>query len=157
MRRFSQEELRGLFGKRGVDLYEKIRGRDDSPIEETYEVKSIGEQETFEQDTRDVQFLFERLRAICQGVNGRLAAEGFTHFRTVVLTVRFADFETKSRSHTLPSPTGDPRVLEEEAGKLFMPFLDERENPHGKLIRLIGVRIEKLERFGIQPHASLIV
>jgi DNA polymerase IV (DinB-like DNA polymerase) len=156
MRRFSQEELRAMFGKRGVDLYEKAHGRDGSLIEETYEAKSIGEQETFEQDTRDMSVLVERLRAICQDVIGRLAAEGFTHFRTVVLTVRFADFETKSRSHTLPSPTGQLRVLEAEATKLFLPFLDERENPHAKLIRLIGIRIEKLERFGVHAQAPLI-
>jgi len=145
-----------MFGKRGMDLYEKVHGRDESPIEETYEAKSIGEQETFEHDTRDVQFLSERLRALCQDVINRLTAEGFTHFRTVVLTVRFADFETKSRSHTLPSPAGHLRVLEAEATKLFLPFLDERENPHGKLIRLIGVRIEKLERFGVHAQAPLI-
>jgi nucleotidyltransferase/DNA polymerase involved in DNA repair len=87
---------------------------------------------------------------------GRLAAEGLTHFRTVVLTVRFADFETKSRSHTLSFPMSDPIVLEEEARKLFLPFLDERENPQGKLIRLLGVRVEKLERFGIHAQAPLI-
>ena len=28
--------------------------------------------------------------------------------------------------------------------KLLIPFLDRRENPKGKLIRLIGVRVEKL-------------
>jgi len=86
----------------------------------------------------------------------RVAAEGFTHFHRAVLTVRFADFETHSRSHTLASPTGDPHVLEGEAMKLFVPFLDERENPHGKLIRLIGVRVEKLERFGVHAQAPLI-
>jgi hypothetical protein len=32
-----------------VDFYEKIHGRDETPLEENYEVKSIGEQETFEQ------------------------------------------------------------------------------------------------------------
>jgi len=47
-------------------------------------------------------------------------------------------------------------VLEEEARKLFLPFLDERENPQGKLIRLLGVRVEKLERFGIHAQAPLI-
>ncbi len=87
---------------------------------------------------------------------GRLAAEGFTHFRRVVLTVRFADFETKSRGHTLPSPTGDPLILEEEASRLIELFLDEQENPHGKLIRLVGVRIEKLERFGVHTRPALI-
>lgn len=156
MRGLSREALHGMFGKRGLDLHEKIRGRDESPIEENYETKSIGEQETFQQDTRNSQFLIERLRAICQDVMRRVAAEGFRHFRRVVLTVRFADFETHSRSHTFPSPAADPRILEEEATKLFVPFLDERENPHGKLIRLIGVRVEKLERFGVHAQAPLI-
>jgi DNA polymerase IV (DinB-like DNA polymerase) len=156
MRRFSREELRGMFGKRGLDFHEKIHGRDESPLTENYEAKSIGEQETFEQDTRDSQFLLERLKALCQDVTRRVAAEGFTHFRRVVITVRFADFETHSRSHTFPSPVGDPQVLEAQATALFAPFLNERDNPHGKLLRLIGVRVEKLERFGVHVQAPLV-
>jgi DNA polymerase IV (DinB-like DNA polymerase) len=156
MRRFSLEEFHAMFGKRGLDFYEKIHGRDETPMEENHEVKSIGEQETFEQDSGDSQFLVERLKALCQHVTRRVAAEGFTHFHRVVLTVRFADFETHSRSHTLTSPIRDPKVLEEEATKLFVPFLDERENPNEKLIRLLGVRVEKLERFGVHVQAPLI-
>ena len=156
MRRFSQEELRAMFGKRGMDLYEKIRGRDESPIEETHEVKSIGEQETFEQDTGNSSFLVERLRALCRDVMRRLTTEGFTHFHRVVLTVRFADFETKSRSHTLPVPMNSLNVLQGEAMNLLLPFLDDRENPQGKLIRLIGVRVEKLEQFGVHSQTPLI-
>ncbi|HXH85732.1 MAG TPA: DNA polymerase IV, partial [Nitrospira sp.] len=156
MRRFSQEELRAMFGKRGLDLYEKIHGRDESPIEETHEVKSIGEQETFEQDTRNSHVLAERLTILCQDVMGRVTAEGFTHFHRVVITVRFADFETKSRSHTFPLPINSLNVLQLEAMKLLLPFLDDRENPHGKLIRLIGVRVERLERFGVHAQAPLI-
>jgi DNA polymerase IV (DinB-like DNA polymerase) len=156
MRRFSREELHKAFGKRGSDFYEKIHGRDESPIEEHYETKSVGEQETFEEDSRDPQFLVARLRALCQDVMRRVAAEGFTHFLRVVLTVRFADFETHSRSHTFPSPVGDLHVLEAQATALFAPFLDERDNPHGKLLRLIGVRVEKLERFGVHVQAPLV-
>ena len=156
MRRFPQEELHAMFGKRGMDLYEKIRGRDESPIEETHEVKSIGEQETFEQDTGDSSFLVQRLRALCQDVMRRVTTEGFTHFHRVVLTVRFADFETKSRSHTLPVPMNSLNVLQGEAMNLLLPFLDDRENPQRKLIRLIGVRVEKLEQFGVHHQAPLI-
>ncbi|HSN05056.1 MAG TPA: DNA polymerase IV [Nitrospira sp.] len=156
MRSFSQQELRGMFGKRGGDLYEKVRGRDESPVEETYEAKSVGEQETFEQDTGDSSFLTERLMAMSEDVMRRAIAEGFTHFRTVVLTVRFADFETKSRSHTLSVPTNSLTVLQREAMNLLAPFLDDRENPLSKLIRLIGVRVEKLEQFGVHPQALLI-
>jgi DNA polymerase IV (DinB-like DNA polymerase) len=129
IRSFSQEELRGMFGKRGVDLYEKVRGKDESPIEETHEVKSIGEQETFEQNSRDPNFLAERLKVLCRDVVGRVTVEGFTHFHRVVVTVRFEDLETKSRSHTLPVPMNSLDVLQLEAMKLLVPFLDDRENP----------------------------
>jgi nucleotidyltransferase/DNA polymerase involved in DNA repair len=61
-----------------------------------------------------------------------------------VLTVRFADFETHTRSHTLAGPVSSRRVLRFVAMRLFMPFLDRRENPRRKLIRLLGVRLEKL-------------
>lgn len=142
LKRFSHEELHAMWGKRGLDLYGKIRGRDESPISEEDEVKSIGEQETFDQDTRDAQFLSKRLTAMCQNVINRLVAEGFQQFRTVVLTVRFADFETKSRAHTLHAPASDVQTLQVEAMKLLRPFLDGRENPKRKLVRLIGVRVE---------------
>jgi nucleotidyltransferase/DNA polymerase involved in DNA repair len=93
-----------------------------------------------------VGFLFERLWAMGRGVLESLQQEGFQTFRTVVITVRFADFETHTRSHTLPRPANSLRVLQFEAMKLFMPFLDRRENPHRKMIRLLGVRLEKLGR-----------
>lgn len=155
-RALSQEALRGMFGKRGVDLYHKARGLDESPVEEMHEVKSVGEQETFEQDTADSSLLVERLNAMCEDVLHKVTAEGFTHVRRVVLTVRFADFETKSRSHTLSVPTNSLMVLQREARNLLMPFLDDREHSERKLIRLIGVRVEKLEQFGVHPQAPLI-
>jgi nucleotidyltransferase/DNA polymerase involved in DNA repair len=127
-----------------VELYEKVRGRDESPIQEAYEVKSVGEQETFAEDTRDSNVIVDHLRRMCEDVARRLLGSGFQTFRTVVVTGRFADFETKSRSHTLAHPTGSRKDLEVEAIKLFLPFLDRRDNPGRKLIRMIGVRVEKL-------------
>jgi len=56
----------------------------------------------------------------------------------------FSDFETKTRSHTLPKPQRTAKALQVEAFRLILPFLDKRENPKRKLIRLVGVRIEKL-------------
>ena len=138
-------QLTELLGKRGADLYERIRGRDESPVEEYSEPKSIGEQETFETDTLESQVLLRQLEVLGQDVIDRLRGEGFRSFRTVVLTVRFADFETKSRAHTLAVPAGDVTTLHREGLKLLMPFLDRRENPHRKLIRLLGLRVEKLQ------------
>jgi len=144
LKKFSPAELQEMFGKWGLDLYERIRGRQETPLVAAYEPKSVGEQETFARDTLDLQFIFPRLWLMCQEVWRRLQAEGFTSYRTVVVTVRFADFDTKSRAHTLPAPASSLRTLRFEAMKLLMPFMDQRENPKRKLIRLIGVRVEKL-------------
>ncbi|MBK9308538.1 MAG: DNA polymerase IV [Nitrospira sp.] len=144
LRDASLQQLTHLLGKRGAVFYDKARGYDDSPVEEYSEPQSIGEQETFESDTLDSHTLFTQLDSLARGAMDRLTLEGFKAFRTVVLTVRFADFETKSRAHTLATATGDPGVLQREGLKLLMPFLDRRENPHRKRIRLLGVRLEKL-------------
>ena len=144
LKRFSRYELIGMLGSWGAELYDRIRGIDDSPITEEYEVKSIGEQETFEKDTRDAQFVMERLKVMCRRVIERLKNSDFTRFRTISITVRFADFETKTRAHTLEKPVGDEKSLEFEATRLLLPFFDKRENATHKQLRLIGVRIEKL-------------
>lgn len=144
LKKFSRKELREMLGKWGEDLYEKVRGRDESPLVEEYEVKSIGEQETFLKDTGDANFILERFKTLCESVFGRFQKSEFKTFRTITVTVRFADFETKSRSHTLPKPTKDKKVLELEGLKLLLPFLDRRKNPKRKLIRLVGLRVEKL-------------
>ena len=144
LKRFTPEELHDRFGKWGLELYERIRGRHESPLVTEWEPKSVGEQETFATDTRDLDFIFQHLWKLCRGVWQRFHAEGFQTFRTVVVTVRFADFATFSRSYTLGEPAASLRTLTFEAMKLLMPFLDRRENPKHKLIRLIGVRMEKL-------------
>ena len=145
LKRFSQQALQEMFGKRGLEFYDEVRGRDESPIQESWKPKSIGEEETFDRDTRDATFIGGRLKELCQEVIRRLTAEGFSAFRTVVVKVRFADFETHTRAHTLASATSSLATLEFEALKLLMPFLDSRENPRRKPIRLIGIRLEKLQ------------
>jgi DNA polymerase IV (archaeal DinB-like DNA polymerase) len=146
VKRFTPEELARLLGKWGLALYEKARGRGSAVLKTSREPKSIGEQETFFEDTMDLELLFTRVWAMCQGILKGLREEGFQTFRTVVVTVRFGDFETHTRSHTLTSPASSLRIVQVEAMKLLLPFLDRRENPHRKLIRLLGVRLEKLGR-----------
>jgi hypothetical protein len=39
----------------------------------------------------------------------------------------------------------DGSVVRRELFKLVLPFLDRRENPRRQRIRLLGVRVEKLQ------------
>ena len=145
LRQLSRHELEERLGKRGLGVYEKARGRDEAPVETAFQTKSISEQETFARDSLDPGFICECLKLMCANLLARLAAEDLKTFRTVTVTVRFADFKTRCRSHTLSEEAGSGPILEFEALKLLMPFLDSRENPEKKLIRLIGVRLEKLQ------------
>ncbi len=144
LRKITRKALQEALGKRGSELYEKVRARNETPIVEEYEVKSIGEQKTFLEDTDDRDFVAEQLRELCRDVFTRFRESGFSGFQTVAITVRFADFETKTRCHTVREPRATNELLESEALKLLPPFLDARENPHNKKIRLVGVRVEKL-------------
>lgn len=144
LKQFSREELTEWLGKRGDDLYDKARGLDDAPIAEEYVPKSIGEEETFLKDSRDPSFISERMTLLTETVLERLAESGFKNFRTIVVKIRFSDFETKTRSYTMKQPIAAMKVFQFEVLRLLLPFFDKRENPKKKAIRLIGVRVEKL-------------
>ena len=147
-------ELRGVepvrltewFGKWGGDLGQKARGISEDAVSNEWERKSVGEQETFEEDTLDAGFVLERACLLAGEVYRRFVAEGFQAFRTVAVTVRFAGFVTRSRAHTGDTPLRSEEELQGEVRRLLEPFFDARQNPKGKKIRLIGVRVEKLLR-----------
>jgi DNA polymerase IV (DinB-like DNA polymerase) len=147
LRSVPEARLIEFFGKWGAGMHERSKGIDESAVVAEYETKSIGEQETFERDTLEAGFLMERLRAMAASVAAGVARGRFS-FRTVEITVRFADFETTTRAHTISKPAHDKKTIEIEATQLFLPFLDRRENPRRKLIRLLGVRVSKLSTSG---------
>jgi len=143
LKNISREKLIEKFGKWGAGMFERSRGIDTREVEEDREIKSIGEQETFEKDTLDSVILIEKLKEICSRVQKRVEKNGLL-FKTVTIIVRFENFETKTRSHTVKTKTNSLRDLEGESLQMFLPFLDSRENPNRKKIRLLGVRVEKL-------------
>jgi len=142
--KISKADLFKIFGKWGGGLYNKARGVTKSPIVTEYEIKSIGEQKTFAEDSSDQGYIIEKMKKLCKTVFRRLKNNLFSKFRTITITVRFSGFETINRSHTLALATGDYNEMEFEAIKLLLPFFDKRNNPGRKKIRLIGVRLEKL-------------
>jgi DNA polymerase IV (DinB-like DNA polymerase) len=146
LRAVSQGALAEWFGKAGIGMHERAHGLSDSPVSNEWERKSVGEQETFERDTIEASYVLARARALAAGVFERLRVDGFRGCRTVTVTVRFENFVTLNRSRTTEAPIVAPDALETLAHHLLLPFLDERENPKGRKIRLIGVRAEKLLR-----------
>lgn len=145
LKKLTKIQLIELFGKWGGEMYYKARGIDDLPLVENWEAKSIGEQVTFERDTLDFVYIGEAFENLCKSVYKRFVDSNFSVFRTIGITVRFSDFETKTTAKTLKQPTGNEKEFSVEALKLLLPYIDRRKNPRQKLIRLIGVKIEKLQ------------
>jgi len=138
------EEVVDMFGKWGFGLYERLRAIDDRPLAAEEARKSIGRHHTFDADTLSMEEVFAVLREQGSKIIHDMKRKGFTGFRTVVVTVRFADFDTKTRSLTVAQPLAGERELDTKAVKLALPFFDSRENKERRAIRLIGLRVEKL-------------
>ncbi len=148
LRAVSESTLAQWFGKAGPRLFEKARGIDNSELSSEWTRKSLGEQETFDADTRDRAAVVARLDLMAERIFARLREKEFAGFRTVTVTIRFGDFQTRNRSRTLKEAIGvkDDGLarLTAQALALIEPFFDARENPRGKAFRLIGLRVEKL-------------
>jgi DNA polymerase-4 len=118
LRRLSLEWLAERFGKGGPVLYQLARGQDDRPVCTAGEPKSLGHEETFPEDIADPAALKRVLVALAGQVGRRLRRHGYAA-RTVTLKLRYADFTTLTRSHTLPAPFDDDDTLLAEALKLW--------------------------------------
>ena len=130
-----QERLNELFGQWGTALYRKSRGEDSYEFVVDAEPKSISHSHTFGEDTRDRALLDAMLSRLCQKAGKRLRDSGLDA-RTVTLRLRYASFETVTRSKTLPEASHlDPLFLE-ALRQLFQRTLD-----HRRAVRLIGVEL----------------
>ena len=98
--------LEARFGSGGPALAELARGRDDRPVEPFGAPKSMGAEETFGADHRDLDRLRATLRAQAERVARELRVEGYAG-RVVTLKIRFADFSTY---HARPLPASPPRT-----------------------------------------------
>ena len=128
--------LRARFGKHGPGLLALARGLDDRAVESNAQPKSMGAEETFERDTRDVELLRATLRGQSERVARELRAEGYAG-RTVTLKLRFADFSTLTRRHT-DDPTQDGLAIYRRARALLDRI------PLRQPVRLIGLSVSSL-------------
>jgi DNA polymerase-4 len=141
---FEEAFLESRFGKWGLALAGKARGEDaggwfDSPIGAAADPKSVSHEHTFSEDTADRDVLEATLARLAEMVGRRLREYGL-HARTVQLKLRYQDFTTITRAHTLAAATQLDTELFEEARRLF------RANWRpGAKVRLLGVQASSLE------------
>lgn len=131
----SLEQLEENFGRWGTALHRKAQGIDSYEFFVDAEPKSISHNRTFGHDTNDRSELLSTLSYLCQKAGKRLR-DGALHARTVTLTLRFADFKTITRNHTLAEPSDLDSVLLATIRDLF----DRTWNGRA-MLRLVGVAL----------------
>jgi DNA polymerase-4 len=130
--------LEQKFGKWGLALAGKARGLDaggwfDTDIGEDTGPKSISHEHTFSEDTADLTQIESTLARLSEMVGRRLREHGL-HARTIQLKLRYSDFSTITRAHSLSRATQLDTELFEEVRQLF------RDNwKPGATVRLLGV------------------
>jgi DNA polymerase-4 len=138
LQRAEESLLQETLGQWATALAGKARGEDAGAwfageIGEDWKAKSISHEHTFGQDTHDQEQLESTLARLSEMVGRRLREQGFAA-HTIQLKLRYSDFTTMTRAHSLSSPTGVDSEIFSIVRKLF------HDNwAAGRAIRLLGV------------------
>jgi DNA polymerase-4 len=136
------ESRLGAFGQL---LHDHANGIDPGEVVPRGEAKSISRETTFQEDTRDTTFLAATLRHQAERVGADLRQQQ-KQARCVGIKVRYADFTTITRHHTLAQKTDtDQTIFECGADMLWKALAADR-----RLVRLIGIEVSSLSEPGNQ-------
>lgn len=129
--------LQELVGKNGTVLWKKAHGIDETPVIPYSERKSISTENTFSQDTIDIQ----NIRSVLSGMVEKLCYQ-LRHEKwltsTVSVKIRYSNFDTETKQCRIPYTSADHTLLRYVL-ELFNKVYTRRMR-----IRLIGVRFTGL-------------
>jgi DNA polymerase-4 len=138
VRSADMEVLRATVGSLADWLRQLSHGDDPRPVEPNRESKSSSTENTYAEDLLDLERIRAELDRMAREnaewlVRRQLAA------RNVTIKVRYADFSTVTRGHTLSMPTADADVIASWAKDLLA-----RTEAGQRPVRLLGVRVQGL-------------
>ena len=131
------EVLQQLVGKNGSVLWQKAHGIDESLVIPYSERKSISKENTFSQDTIDIQ----NIRSLLSGMVEQLAFQLRTEkwlTSTIVVKIRYSNFDTETKQFRIPYTSADHTLLK------YVLELFKKAYTRRMRIRLIGVKFTGL-------------
>jgi DNA polymerase IV len=146
--KYSEIQLAQLFGKAGRYFYKIIRAEDDRKVNPTRIRKSLGHEETFYDNIKDLELMKVELDAIIDQLYQRL--EKYNSFgRTLTIKAKSIDFQVHtrsvSRSHII--------ITKEEIYSIAHALLSDHHQEFGE-IRLLGLTVsnfnDTMESDGLQ-------
>jgi DNA polymerase IV len=141
--RYPEKQLTGIFGINGSHLKHMGQGYDENPVLPYFHepaTKSMGHSFTLDRDTRDLTEVQRHLLQLSEQVGRRLRKDNFAG-RTVSLVLRYADFSTFIKQHSLKNYIDDGLHIYQVGIKLF----GELYQPP-RLVRLLGISVSGLVR-----------
>ncbi len=139
------ETLEKTFGKWGAGLWNKAHGISDSIVEPYSEQKSISHENTFNEDTADMEFLYKELVRLTEHTAYNLRDEKKLT-GCVTVKIKYADFEKTTRQEIIDYTALDD-ILLAKVKSLFQKLYKK-----GEKIRLLGVRFSQLIPFTMQMN-----
>ncbi|HEX22581.1 MAG TPA: DNA polymerase IV [Chromatiales bacterium] len=136
LRRQPAEMLRRQFGEHGQQLWRLAHGIDERPVVAEHEAKSISHETTFARDIADPDILRAVLLDLTEQVAWRLRRHG-KRGRTVQLKLRFDDFRTVTRAHSLRDATDATQAIWQTVSQLLDRELAQGIPP----LRLLGMGV----------------
>lgn len=121
-----------LGGTAAGDILQLACGLDNRPVVVEHAPKSVGNEETYEQDLFNPEVARTRLLGLAVHVAWRLRLLGLSA-RTITVKIRWASFKTITRSHTLAEPT----CLDETLFSTALELMSKAWSREG--IRLLGL------------------
>ncbi|MEO1129426.1 MAG: DNA polymerase IV [Planctomycetota bacterium] len=149
LRDVSEDLLSQRLGSSAARFADLARGHDERPVRTDREAKSIGHERTFAEDIADPDAARQVLLRLCEDVGRRLRRKDL-QARAVTIKLRYGDFETITRSHSLDDATSATDVLWQTARTLFDRWAARSFRP----LRLLGVTAG---RFGHESQLGLFV
>ncbi len=138
LRELSLEALSTRFGRHGAGLYHYARGEDHRAVETHRVRKSLGQERTYGSDLVTVEPMLAEVERLSAKVAEGLAKRALSA-RTVTLKVRYSDFTTITRSHSLPWPVADGGAIAEHV-RVLLRGTEAGRRP----VRLLGVTTSNL-------------
>jgi DNA polymerase IV len=138
VRTAGEEILKQAVGSWAESLRRLSFGEDSRAVEPNRERKSIGCEETYAKDLADVETIRREVEALARHAAGILERKEVLA-RTVVLKLRYSNFETITRSETREPATRDADEITQRATGLIAKTEAGR-----RAVRLLGVSLHGL-------------
>jgi len=140
VRQASREELQRIVGSMADWLIQLARGEDPRPVCPDRPSKSASSESTYASDLTDREAIRAEIERMARE-NAQWLAQRRLLARSVAIKVRYAGFETVTRSHTLSLATSNAEVIASWALALL-----ERTEAERRPVRLLGARVHGLLR-----------